>query len=403
MGILEMKMFRKISFCAVASVILTAAPALAADKVIKVGMIATLSGPSASLGENIDRGAQLYFDNHQAELPPGVKVELIKRDDTGPNPGVAKRLAQELIVRDHVQFLAGIVFTPNAAAIAPLATESKTPLVLMNASTSNLTRLSSYIARVSYTQWQTAHTLGQWAARNGFNKVFIAVSDYAAGIDSEKAFEAGFVGDGRQIVGRIHMPQSTPDYVPYMQSVKDAKPDALFMFTNAGRITTAAVKGFAEAGLTQAGITLLGPGDIASDEELDNMGDAALGTTTAAIYSANDPRPENVAFIKLWKKAYGNDSIPSFMAVCGWDGMAAIFSAIKAQKGVVTGDGSMQALKNWSNPSSPRGPVAIDPETRDVTMDVYIDKVEKVGNKLVNVNMETIHNVKDQWKILNPQ
>jgi branched-chain amino acid transport system substrate-binding protein len=403
MGILEMKMLQNVSFCAVACVILTAAPALAADHVIKVGMIATLSGPSASLGENIDRGAQLYLDNHQAELPPGVKVEIIKRDDTGPNPGVAKRLAQELIVRDHVQFLGGIVFTPNAAAIAPLATESKTPLVLMNASTSNLTRLSPYIARVSYTQWQTAHTLGQWAARNGFKKVFIAVSDYAAGIDSEKAFEAGFVGDGRQIIGRVHMPQSTPDYVPYMQSVKDAKPDALFMFTNAGRITTAAVKGFAEAGLTQAGITLLGPGDIASDEELDNMGDAALGTTTAAIYSANDPRPENVAFIKLWKKAYGNDSIPSFMAVCGWDGMAAIFSAIKAQKGVVTGDGSMQVLKTWSNPSSPRGPIAIDPETRDVMMDVYIDKVQKVGNKLVNVNMETIHNVKDQWKILNPQ
>jgi branched-chain amino acid transport system substrate-binding protein len=398
-----MKMLRKISFSAVACIILAAGPAFAADQVIKVGMIVTLSGPSASLGENIARGAQLYLDNHQAELPPGVKVEVIKRDDTGPNPGVAKRLAQELIVRDHVQFLTGIVFTPNAAAIAPLATESKTPLVLMNASTSNLTRLSPYIARVSYTQWQTAYTLGKWAARNGFKKVFIAVSDYAAGIDSEKAFEAGFVGDGRQIIGRIHMPQTTPDYVPYMQSVKDAKPDALFMFTNSGRITTAAVKGFAEAGLTQAGITLLGPGDIASDEELDNMGNAALGVTTAAIYSANDPRPENVAFTKLWKKAYGNDAIPSFMAVCGWDGMSAIFSAIKAQKGVVTGDGSMQALKTWSNPSSPRGRVAIDPETRDVVMDVYIDKVQKVGNKLANVTMETIHDVKDQWKILNPQ
>jgi branched-chain amino acid transport system substrate-binding protein len=398
-----MKMLSKIAFGVVGLHALMVAPASATDQVIKVGMILTLSGPSASLGENIDRGAQLYFKQHEADLPPGIKVEIIKRDDTGANPDVAKRLAQELIVRDHVQFLGGIVFTPNAAAIAPLATQSKTPFILMNASTSNLTRLSPYIARVSYTQWQTAHTLGQWAARNGFKRVFIAVSDYAAGIDSEKAFEAGFAGEGREIIGHLKMPQTTPDYVPYMQSIKDAKPDALFMFTNSGRITTAAVKGFAEAGLSQAGITLLGPGDIASDEELDNMGDAALGTTTAAIYAASDPRPENVEFIKLWKKAYGDDTVPSFMAVCGWDGMAAIFSAIKAQKGIVTGEGSMQAIKTWTNPVSPRGPITIDPDTRDVVMDVYIDKVQKVGGKLVNVTMETVRNVRDQWKVLNPQ
>lgn len=398
-----MKMLRRTAFGVVGFYALIATSAFASDEVVKVGMILTLSGPSASLGENIDRGAQLYFRQHEGELPPGIKVEIIKRDDTGANPDVAKRLAQELIVRDHVKFLGGIVFTPNAAAIAPLATQSKTPLILMNASTSNLTRLSPYIARVSYTQWQTAHTLGQWAARHGFKKVFIAVSDYAAGVDSEKAFEAGFAGEGGQIIGHIRMPQTTPDYVPYMQSIRDAKPDALFMFTNSGRITTAAVKGFAEAGLSQAGITLLGPGDIASDEELDNMGDAALGTITAAIYSANDPRPENVEFVKLWKKAYGDDSIPSFMAVCGWDGMAAIFSAIKAQKGAVTGDGSMQAIKAWNNPYSPRGPITIDPDTRDVVMDVYINKVQRVGNKLVNLTMETVRNVKDQWKILNPQ
>ena len=398
-----MKILKRTALVAAGLCALAVAPAFAADTVIKVGLIMTLSGPSASLGENIDRGAQLYFKQHESELPPGIKLEIIKRDDTGANPDVAKRLAQELIVRDHVQFLGGIVFTPNAAAIAPLATQSKTPFILMNASTSNLTRLSPYIARVSYTQWQTAHTLGQWAARNGFKKVFIAVSDYAAGVDSEKAFEAGFAGEGRQIIGHLRMPQTTPDYVPYMQSIKDAKPDALFMFTNSGRITTAAVKGFAEAGLSQAGITLLGPGDIASDEELDNMGDAALGTTTAAIYSANDSRPQNVEFVKLWKQAYGDDAVPSFMAVCGWDGMAAIFSAIKAQNGIVTGDGSMQVLKKWTNPSSPRGPLAIDPDTRDVVMDIYINKVERVGNKLANVTMETIHDVRDQWKVLNPQ
>jgi branched-chain amino acid transport system substrate-binding protein len=374
-----------------------------ATETIKVGMIMTLSGPMASLGENIDRGAQLYVKEHEHDLPPDVKLDIIRRDDTGPNPDVARRLAQELIVRDHVQFLAGLIFTPNAAAIAPLATQSKTPVVIMNASTSNLTRLSPYILRVSYTQWQTAYTLGEWAARNGFKRVYIAVSDYAAGIDSEKAFEKAFVGEGREIIGRVHMPQSTPDYVPYMQSVKDAKPDALFMFTNSGRVTTAAVKGFAEAGLRQTGITLLGPGDIASDEELANMGDAAIGTTTAAVYSAIDPRPENAAFVKAWKAQYGAESTPSFMAVCGWDGMAAIFSAIRSLDGKITGDAVMSVLKTWKYPDSPRGPIAIDAQTRDVVLNVYINKVEKVDGRLVNVTSETIRDVKDPWKVLNPE
>jgi len=307
-------------------------------------------------------------------------------------------------VRDRVQMLGGVVFTPNAAAIAPLTAKAKVPIVLMNASTSNLTRLSPYVVRVSYTQWETSYTLGEWAARNGYKNVYTAVSDYAAGIDAENAFVKAFTAKGGHIAGSVHMPQTTPDYVPYMQSIKDAKPQALFMFTNSGRVTTAAVKGFADAGLRDAGITLMGPGDITSDEELPNMGDAVLGTITAAIYSAHNPRPQNVAFVKAWKQEYGQDTTPNFMAVCGWDGMAAIVATAKALNGKVTGDAAIEFLKHWKNPDSPRGPIAIDPETRDVVQDVSISKVERVeGGHLANVQIETVHGVKDQWKVLNPK
>jgi branched-chain amino acid transport system substrate-binding protein len=371
-----------------------------ADQVIKIGLIATLSGPTASLGEAIDNGAELYAKLHQPELPKGVTVQIIRRDDTGPQPEVAKRLARELIVDDHVQFLGGIVYTPNAAAIAPLATQSKTPLVLMNASTSNLTQLSPYIVRTSYTQWQTSYTLGQWAAEHGYKRVYTAVSDYSAGTDAEKAFQAGFTSKGGQIVGSLHMPVTTPDYVPYMQRVKDAKPQALFMFTNSGAVTTSAVKAFASAGLRAAGIGLLGPGDIVDDAQLSVMGDAALGTTTAAIYTTQLKNPHNAQFLADWHKQYGPNSTPNFMAVCGYDGMAAIFDAIKQLKGNVTGDAAMKVLANFKSSESPRGSIAIDPATRDIVENVYIDKVEKVGGKLGNVEIDTVHGVKDPWKLV---
>ena len=397
---MDWKVLRSVAFGAAALSVVLTVPAFAAQTV-KVGMILTLSGPLASLGENIDHGAQLYIDEHKGDLPKGVKLEILRRDSTGPNPNVARRLAQELIVRDKVQMLAGLVFTPNAAAIAPLATEAKTPLILMNASTSKLTRLSPYIVRVSYTQWQTAYTIGTWAAEHGFKKAYIAVSDYAPGIDSEHAFAKAFEAKGGKIVGSVHMPLITPDYVPYMQRVKDAKPDSLFMFTNSGRVTTAAVKGYGEADMHAAGITLLGPGDITSDEELPNMGKSALGTVTAGIYSAQDPRPQNVAFAKAWKKKYGASSTPNFMAVCGWDGMAAIFATIKAGK--YTGEAAMDVLKHWKNPDSPRGPISIDPQTRDIVENVYINKVEMVNGHLANVTIETVKDVKDPWKIVNPK
>lgn len=392
-----------ISTVAAAALLVAGSTGHARAETVKLGLILSLSGPTASLGSNIDKGVQLYVKLHGKELPPGVQLEILKRDDTGPNPDVAKRLAQELIVRDHVQMLAGFVFTPNAAAVAPLITEAKIPTVLMNATTSNLTRKSPYFVRVSFTQWQLSYPMGTWAAENGFKRVYVAVSDYAAGVDSEEAFIKAFTAKGGQIVGTVRMPQITNDYAPFMQRIKDEKPQAMYMFTNSGRITTQAVKAYGDVGLHAAGITLLGPGDIVSDEELPNMGDAVIGTVTAGLYSVQLSTPQNRAFLEAWHGAYGQASSPNFMAVAGWDGMAAIFSAIRELKGKATGDAAIKALSHWRTNDSPRGPVAVDPATRDVVQNVYINKTEKVNGHLANVQIGVLKDVKDPWKELNPQ
>jgi branched-chain amino acid transport system substrate-binding protein len=299
--------------------------------------------------------------------------------------------------------LAGVSLTPNAAAIAPLSAEAKIPLILMNATTSSLTRLSPYIARVSFTQWQLSYTMGQWAAQHGFKRVYVAVTDFAPGIDAEQAFIKGFTGNGGQITGTVRIPLGSMEFTPYWERVKDAKPDALYLFTNNGRFSTAAVKAYADTGMRHAGIALLGPADIVDDAELPNMGDAVLGTITAGHYAAHNQRPENLAFIRAWKQEYGENTTPNFMAVAAWDGMAAIFSVIRELKGNVSGDAAMAVLKGWHDQDSPRGPVAIDPETRDVVQDIYINRVERVGGALASVQIEVVKNVKDPWKTLSPE
>lgn len=381
---------------------LAALPMAAAAQTVKVGLILTYSGPQASLGEQIDRGVKLYVKTHEKELPPGVKVDLIRRDDTGPVPDVAKRLATELITRDKVQFLTGVVWSPNAAAIAPLATEAKTPFVIMNAAGAGITNISPYVARVSFTLWHSSYPLGQWAVKNGIKKAYTLVTDYAPGHDSEAAFSKGFTGAGGTIAGSTRIPLQNPDFVPFIQRVKDAAPEALFIFVPAGRQATAIMKAYGDLGLKEAGIKLLGPQDIVTDEELPNMGDAPLGVITAGTYSPVADRAANKAFMAAWKAEYGDSAIPNFMTIGGWDGMAAIYAAIKAQGGKVDGDKSMAFLKTWKNPESPRGPIEIDPQTRDIIENVYLRKVEKRDGKLANVEFETIEHVKDPFKALNP-
>ena len=378
-----------------------AAPASA--QTVKLGIVDTYSGPFAAVGELLDRGIRLYVKQHEKDLPPGVKLEIIRRDDTGPNPEIAKRMAQELITRDRVQLLAGTIYTPNALAIAPLATEAKVPFIVMNAGTAMITTKSPYIARVSFTMWQSSYPLGAWAMKNGLKKVFTAVSDYGPGIDAEAAFSKGFTDAGGQIVGSVHMPLQNPDYVPFMQRAKDANPDAVFVFVPGGKDATAIMKAFGDLGLKAAGIKMIGPGDISTDEELANMGDVALGVVTAFHYSAAADRVANQEFVKAYKAEYGADQEPAFEVVGGYDGMAAIFHVIIEQQGKIDPDRTMELLRGWKDANSPRGPIMIDPDTRDIVQNEYLRRIEKVNGRLANVEFETIPMVKDPWKEINKQ
>src|SRR5947209_10113947 len=323
-------------------VIIALAGAPVAAQTIKVGVILSYSGPAASIGEQLDNAIKLYVKEHEKDLPAGVKLEIIRRDDTGPNPDVAKRLAQELITRDKVQFLTGVIWTPNANAIAPLSAEAKVPFVIMNAAGVNTTRLSPYIARTSFTLWQSCYPLGDWGAKQGIKKAYTLVSDYAPGFDGEAAFIKGFTQAGGEIVGSARVPLKDPDYVPFVQRAKDAKPDVLFVFAPSGKQATAVMKAYGDLGLAAAGIKLIGPQDITTDEELPNMGEAPLGVVTAGGYSEAATRPQNQAFVAAWKRDYGANSHTNFMAAAAWDGMAAIFAAIKAQNGKVDPDKTMQ-------------------------------------------------------------
>ena len=372
----------------------------ASGKVVKVGISLAMSGPVAALGDSIWRGVSLYQKLHQDSLPNGLKVEVIQRDDGGNSDDI-KRIAQELVVRDGVQILGGVALSPQAFALAPLVTRAKIPLVIMNASTASITRESPYIVRTSTTLWQTSFTLGEWAAANGHKKVYTLVADYAAGLDAEAAFKKGFTGKGGQIAGSVRAPVATTDYLPYMQNIKGSGADTVFMFVNAGRIN-AATTAFVGAGLKQAGVSLIGPGDVAMDDDIANMGNNVVGMVTAGIYFTKNPAKANSEFLDVWKKEYGPNALPNFLSAAGWDGMTAIYDLVRSTGGNFTPDQAMQFLANWKDPESPRGPIAIDPQTRDIVQTVYINRVEMVDGKPTNVNLSKVENVKDPWKQLNP-
>jgi branched-chain amino acid transport system substrate-binding protein len=393
----------RLGMMALAAVAATALAASAARaETIKIGVILTYSGPAASLGDQIDKGMSLYINEHKKDLPAGVTLDLLRRDDTGLNPAVAKRLAQELITRDHVSFLTGGIWSPNALAIAPLTAEAKVPFIDSNAAAVVLPRLSPYVARVSFTLWQECLPFGKWAAtKGGFKKVYIAVSDFAPGHEAADAFSMGFKDAGGQILGDVAIPVANPDFVPFLQRAKDAKPDAVFIFVPSGKQATALMKAYDDLGMRAAGIKLIGPQDVVPDEELPNMGQEPLGVVTVGTYSNAATRPANKVFMADWKRAYGDKVMPGFMAVAGWDSMAAIFHAIRATNSKVEPDKVMAALKGWKY-ASPRGEIMIDPETRDIVQHIYIRRVEKLGNRIANVEFETLPMTKDPWKEMHP-
>ena len=372
----------------------------ATAQTIKVALITTTSGPFASLGDQIDKSVKLYMKENAGKLPPGVKLELIVRDDGGPNPDRAKQLVQELVVRDKPDFLTGFIWTPNAMAVAPLLTESKTPLVIMNAAASVITERSPYIVRVSLTLWQPSYHIGIWAAKK-YKRAYTMVTDFVPGHDAEAAFIKGYTDGGGQIVGSVRMPIKNPDFVSYMQKAKDIKPDVIFNMVTAGPTSTAIQKAYSDLGLRQAGIPFIGTGDSVTEEELIHMGDAPVGYISAWNYSMAGNRPANKAFIAAWERDYGRAVPPGFIAVGAYDAMDAIYHAIREQKGKVNADQTMKALANYKNPNSPRGPIAVDPATRDIVQNIYIRETRKVGDRLMNVELETIPNVKDPWKEFN--
>jgi branched-chain amino acid transport system substrate-binding protein len=369
----------------------------ASAQTVKIGLINTYSGAMASNGDQIEKAVSLFMKNGHCKVPAGVKLEIIKRDDTGINPETAKRLAQELIVRDKVNMITGVVWTPNALSIAPLVTEAKVPFVIMNAGTAMITERSPYIARTSFTLWQSSYPMGAWAAKR-FKTAYVAVADFGPGHDAEEAFIKSFTAGGGKVVGKVRMPPPTSDFAPFLQRVKDAKPDTLFVFVPAGKSATAFMKGFGDLGLRQAGIKLIGPGDITTDEELPNMGDVPNGVITMFHYSAAGDRPANKAFVAAYQKEYGPNAWPNFISVGAWDGMQAICDVVAAQNGKVDPDKTMLLLRGWKNPNSPRGPIEIDPRTRDIVQNEYVRETKRVGGIMKNVELETIPMVKDPWK-----
>ena len=380
----------------IGAAMLVAAGTLQAQGVVKLGLVAEFSGPFAQYGQQILGGMKAYMKQH-GDTVAGKKIEIVQKDTTGPAPDVAKRLAQELVTRDNVDFLVGFGLTPNALAVAPVATEAKKPMIIMNAATSIITTKSPYIVRVSMTLPQITQPMAQWAAKNGIKKVYTVVADYGPGLDAEAAFTKAFKAAGGEMVGSVHTPLQNPDFAPFVQRVKDAKPEAVFLFLPAGEQGIAFMKAYKERGLADAGIKLIATGDITDDGVLDAMGDPTLGLVTSFHYSASHNSPENTAFKKAYAEANGTTLRPNFMAAAGYDGMAAIYEALRKTNGSTDGDKIMAALKGMKL-ASPRGAIMIDPETRDVVQTVYIRKVEKTGGGLYNMEFDKFPDQKDPGK-----
>ena len=372
---------------------LTVLPAVAQDNVFKIGLILPMTGQQATTGRQIEAAARLYMAQN-GDTVAGKKVQLIIKDDTSL-PDVTRRLAQELVVNEKVNVLAGMGITPSAMATAPLATQSKTPLVVMAAATSSITEASPYVVRTSFTLPQVSVALADWAPKNGIKKVVTLVSDYGPGIDAEKFFNQRLTFNGGQVTEALRVPLRNPDFAPFLQKVRDAKPDALFVFVPSGA-GAAVMKQFLERGMDKAGIKLIGTGDVTDDDQLNDMGDGALGVVTSHHYSAAHPSPMNKKFVEAFEKA--NKGLrPNFMAVGGYDGMRVIYEALKTTKGAGGGDALLAAMKGQIF-ESPRGKVFIDAQTRDIVQDVYLRKVERVNGQLYNVEFDVIKDVKDPGK-----
>jgi branched-chain amino acid transport system substrate-binding protein len=374
---------------------LLATTAAQAQGAIKIGLILPYSGQFADTAVQMDNGIKLYLKQH-GDTIAGRKVEIIRKDVGGIAPDVAKRLAQELVVRDQVDVLAGFVLTPNALAASDISAQAKKPLVIMNAATSIVTTRSPYSVRVSLTLPQVTETIGAWAAKNGIKKSYTLVSDYGPGHDSEQGFQKAFKAGGGEVVGALRMPPNNPDFSAFVQRIKDANPESVFVFVPAGEQPAALGKTFADRGLTADKIKIMGTGEVTDEAAVRSMGDAALGVITGWHYDFNHDSALNKKFVSEFTGLSGGVN-PNFLAAGGYDGMHLIYEVLKKTGGKADGETFIAAAKGmaWE---SPRGPISIDPETRDIIQTIYMRRVEKVGGKLVNVEFDKVENVKDPVK-----
>lgn len=370
----------------------TLGSAAQAQEVVKVGLILPMTGPFASTGRQIEAAVKLFLAQSGA-THGGKRLEVILKDDTG-NADATRRIAQELVVNDKVAVLAGFGLTPLAMATAPIATQAKIPQIVMAAATASITEASPFIVRTSFTLPQASEPMADWAWSNGIKRVFTVVTDYGPGIDAETSFANKFKAAGGTVES-VRVPLRNPDFAPFLQRVSEAKPDALFVFVPSG-IGAQFMKQFVERGLDKAGVKLIGPGDVVDDDILNGMGDVAIGAITTHHYSAKHDSAANQAFVKAFEAA--NPGVrPNFMAVGGYDGMRLIAEALKATNGDASGEKLIAAMKgaSWE---SPRGPITIDPATRDIIQNIYVRRTEKVGSDLFNIEFATIPQVKDPVK-----
>lgn len=387
------------SICGAAAMFFATAPAQA-QGTIKIGVILPFSGPVADTATQMDGGIRLYMKRH-GDTVAGKKIEIIRKDTGGIAPDVARRLAQELVVRDGVDILTGFVLTPNALAAAPVSEQAKKPMVIMNAATSIITTKSPYSVRVSMTLPQITEPLGAWAFKNGIKNAMTMVSDYAPGHDAEQGFQRAFKAAGGEILGAIRTPVNNVDFSAYAQRVKDANPQSVFIFVPAGKEPAAVMKSLAERGVTPDKIKILGSGEIVDDTGLQSMGDEALGVITSYHYDRSHNSALNKEFVKDFRAANNNVN-PNLLAVGGYDGMHLIYETMKKTGGKADGETFINAAKGMSW-ESPRGKIQIDPETRDVVQTIYIRKVEKVGGELTNIEFDKVENVKDPVKARMPK
>jgi branched-chain amino acid transport system substrate-binding protein len=357
---------------------------------VRVALILPLTGPFASTGRQIEAAVRLYMARN-GDIVAGRKIELLVKDDTGLAPETTKRLAQEAIARENVSFLAGFGLTPLAFAAAPVATESKTPMIVMGGATSVIPQRSPFIVRAGFTVPQITAPIAQWATKNGIKRVVSSVTEFAPGLECEKTFIKFFTEGGGTIAESMRTPLQNPDFSPFLQRIKDAKPEAAFIFVPSGQ-GAAIMKQFQDRGLKEAGIKLIGTGDILDDDLLEAIGPSALGAITSHHYSAAHDSPENKEYVAAFMKA--NNMRPNFMSINGYDGMHVIYETLKKTNGSGTGEQLVEAAKGmkWL---SPRGPMSIDPATRDVVQNIYIRRCEMKDGKIWNVEFDKIENVKD--------